>query len=102
MARNKIDVEITGGMDPKFISTIARSAGVSSVVDATYSDVKNRLEARAKAAARGTRMRYQYGSRRRSGSWGRTWIIWAMSPLARAKKDWIRRTARGAKNTYLR
>lgn len=101
----KSKVEVSGGMSPTFISQIAKSRAVSTQVTATYEDVKKRLESRASAeySLEGRRTgKYQYGSKRRAGAWGATWILWPITQTARSNAQWIRAAISTAKNTHRR
>lgn len=96
-------VEITGGMSPTFISTIARSKFVNDKVEDTYAGVKKKLEAKASARAplQSNRLgKYQYGSKRKRGKWGDTWLLWAITRPAQKNTQWIRAAISAAKNVH--
>lgn len=94
-------VKIEGGMSPTFISQIARSSGVNKKVESSYQSVKKKLEAKASARdpLEGRRIgKYHYGSASRRGSWGTTWIMWAITNTARSNTTWVRAAISSAKN----
>lgn len=97
----KSKVQITGGMSPTFISRIAKSKGVSSVLESEYRGVKERLEAKARAIdpLEGKRVgKYHYGSRQLKGRWGNTWVLWPITQTAKKNERWIRSAISRAKN----
>ena len=99
MGKGKI--EITGGMSPTFISRIAKSKGVSTEVENSYKSVKAKLEAKASAvqSLEGKRTgKYHYGSKRKGGAWGGTWMLWAITETAKDNTAWVRAAISATKN----
>lgn len=98
----KLKMTIEGGMKKNFISQIAKSEDVNTAVYGTFRRVKDSLEAKAKSADPNGNMPEHYGSRRYSGKWGSTWVIWARSELARKNLWWFDIALAKVKNVYKR
>lgn len=89
----KIKTKLQGGMSKNWLQTVRKSPGVSRAVKKSYDSLKQGAEAKASARWR-TGFKYHYGSKKFSGSWGDTWLIWGMSPMARKNTQFLKHSAR--------
>ena len=88
-------IKVSGGMDKNWIQKVRNSSAANYAVEREYRKVKDLAERKSKAAVK-SGFKHHYGSKKLSGSWGDTWLIWGMSPVARKRTEILKRSA--AKN----
>jgi len=87
---SKRKVKVKGGMDKNWISTLRKDPRVEAHIVKKGEEFKRSMETKIDAKAAGRFQGPHFGSAEVPSGWGKSFVIWAISPTAQnAKAEFI-------------